>query len=1458
MQYRKIVNILLILLLAAPWLAPVGKVSAEVSYPVPGKNGLITVKNIGDDSVELSWEYAESVTTSSPDLNYQVFVSQAPNIKDMEEISGFPQYAYGNWVGGSDSETGIFTKVITDLVEGETYYFNVIVQDRNNMEIAYQMQSITFTSNTLLSEFNNVIGANFDASRIRELLQNTSFITMVPAFESLPPDEQNAIISLVGHSHLPDGKYLNTDQIQFTVDLAFQGLLVMREHQLPVMQAKLTSYFEKLASANNVFSPAYLSAIQPQLYQYLLGADLDKNILSYSVNLDRIGNDLSLEQSVMNLNMMLSQSFYFTKASTTNEMNEALTGLYKIQQKAEQYKGTPKESFIGIFPLDFHKMQTISSNVAEMERLSKWMLDRKPNGGYTNYSEIQIAFNNFFFPMIPPLPTFPPFPPIQPIPVAPAVSVDDNVNVIVDADETMEYTQNNGENWFVYSSTNPPQFEGNTTVWVRVKANGSNTASLYKILVFTQNIETDSLELLNLAKSNEDVKGVLAAIQGSTLGLELPVDFSDWSNDEKESVAVFVTLMNGAKEYVSKEQVQYVLDMAVEPRNLFNKPALTDVEENINAYFSKLLNLPEVFSINLDPSIQSLYKVGKMYENLSVVDKQIFAYRMKFYSMRDEIPSYQNRDQLSTSLSTYNAINDVTTQTKMYNALVRLRLVQKESTQYNNLPSTIKYMVEFPLNMDKVDSIDYATYRKLAQWMIDKRPVGGYENYKNIQKTFDQFFNPADPLKVINEARATKNTDAILGVITQPEWLDLPAGFDTLQPEEKKAIANVVMTFLPSDYAYNLKKQVEYAVKIGYKGIQTIKQTDRILFQQHLNEFYSLFVESTEYFEYPGMEMFKELGQKYLNASNVDKELLAYTAKRLFQGSDLSIEQVYGASLMLVMNYSYINDARGVSEMQNAMLMLYSFQQSTEAMEPYEPFLLKLNAMKDLVEDENRMGKLAQWMLDRKPANGYSSISEVQTAFDRFFDQVIIINPTPTPTPTPTPSTGGGSGGGSSPVTPTPAPTTKQEQIVVDVNGTNGTNLTKTPITRTTEINGTIKDLVKMTEAIAKESVEKAKQLNMNTARIVIPDTKDSVSETRIELPKAAVKELNDGSLKLEISTENVVISVPTNSIAGFDQDLYFRVVPLKKESERKEVEERAKKEQLIQQVAPNTNVRVLARPVEIDTNMQSREVTLTLPLRDSLPTDPAARQQALDNLAVYIEHSDGTKELIQGKLVKLADNSEGIEFTVTKFSTFTLVVVDGLKASQGTHQPYIQGFGTDFRPDAFVTRAQMAAMLARNLSTEAAVGSTNSMSYKDVSATHWATSEIQKAQSAGIMNGMSNTQFAPEGLITRVQMATIAYRWMQQQASNTTVNGTAVSFTDVSVDLWAADAIAYVQSAGLMVGYNDGTFKPDSKLTRAEAVKVLNVLFNRTPLTGAVTQTFSDVPATHWAYADIEAAAQK
>ncbi|TCJ03807.1 InlB B-repeat-containing protein [Cytobacillus praedii] len=238
------------------------------------------------------------------------------------------------------------------------------------------------------------------------------------------------------------------------------------------------------------------------------------------------------------------------------------------------------------------------------------------------------------------------------------------------------------------------------------------------------------------------------------------------------------------------------------------------------------------------------------------------------------------------------------------------------------------------------------------------------------------------------------------------------------------------------------------------------------------------------------------------------------------------------------------------------------------------------------------------------------------------------------------------------------------EEIVVDVNGENGTNLTKTPIKRTTEPNGTVRDLVAMSESIAKDTVEKAKQQGVDTARIVIPDTNDKVSEVTVEIPKSALKQLNDGKLKLEIATDNAIIAIPTESIASFNDNLYFRVVPLKSKEEQKQVEERAKKEELIQEITHNQTVQVLGRPMEIETNMQSREVSIVLPLKDSLPANAKEREKILDNLGIYIEHSDGTKEVLQGKVVSYKNNGElGLEFKVNKFSTFTIVYMEGAQA---------------------------------------------------------------------------------------------------------------------------------------------------------------------------------------------------
>lgn len=57
------------------------------------------------------------------------------------------------------------------------------------------------------------------------------------------------------------------------------------------------------------------------------------------------------------------------------------------------------------------------------------------------------------------------------------------------------------------------------------------------------------------------------------------------------------------------------------------------------------------------------------------------------------------------------------------------------------------------------------------------------------------------------------------------------------------------------------------------------------------------------------------------------------------------------------------------------------------------------------------------------------------------------------------------------------------------------------------------------------------------------------------------------------------------------------------------------------------------------------------------------------------------------------------------------------------------------------------------------------------------------------------------------------------------------------------------------MTGYKDGTFRPDLALSRAEAVTIINRLTGRNPATSE-KPAFKDVPATHWAYGDIQTAA--
>ncbi len=271
------------------------------------------------------------------------------------------------------------------------------------------------------------------------------------------------------------------------------------------------------------------------------------------------------------------------------------------------------------------------------------------------------------------------------------------------------------------------------------------------------------------------------------------------------------------------------------------------------------------------------------------------------------------------------------------------------------------------------------------------------------------------------------------------------------------------------------------------------------------------------------------------------------------------------------------------------------------------------------------------------------------------------------------PSSGTPSGGSST------AGSSNTEKITVEVKaGNSDSTASNITIQRTTGANGQKSDTVTYDKEKAAETVNKLKAAGKDTARIVIPDERDQVSDTKVVIPVDTIRTLLDGAANLQIDTEEAKIQLMKDSLSAIrdkaENDLYFRLVPVKNEEQK----EAAKSNALLQATLVSGNVdsrvSVIGNPVTIETNMHSAAADITLPLTGiTLPSGTKERAAFLQQLAVYIEHSDGDKELVQGELVEYKQGVYGIRFHITKFSTFTVVKTDAfLKSSNNSIQKVV------------------------------------------------------------------------------------------------------------------------------------------------------------------------------------------
>ncbi|SHO51382.1 LamG-like jellyroll fold domain-containing protein [Anaerocolumna xylanovorans] len=244
------------------------------------------------------------------------------------------------------------------------------------------------------------------------------------------------------------------------------------------------------------------------------------------------------------------------------------------------------------------------------------------------------------------------------------------------------------------------------------------------------------------------------------------------------------------------------------------------------------------------------------------------------------------------------------------------------------------------------------------------------------------------------------------------------------------------------------------------------------------------------------------------------------------------------------------------------------------------------------------------------------------------------------------------------------------EKFTLDVtNGKNDKSIAKVGIERTTEADGTIKDNVVYDEAGTKETIKRLQEEKGDTARIAIPDIGGKAAEVKVTIPKKSLKLLSDGKINLKINTKDVKISVPNASLKKadnkLDKDLYFQVIPVKEQKQREEILGRAKDNSLVIKMMQGNNFTLVGKPMIVETDMPSAAVELVLPLEGiTIPTNPAERKAFLDRLAIFIEHSDGNKEIIKGEVVEYVKGVYGLKFRVQNFSTFTVLLNQTIKKS--------------------------------------------------------------------------------------------------------------------------------------------------------------------------------------------------
>ena len=135
------------------------------------------------------------------------------------------------------------------------------------------------------------------------------------------------------------------------------------------------------------------------------------------------------------------------------------------------------------------------------------------------------------------------------------------------------------------------------------------------------------------------------------------------------------------------------------------------------------------------------------------------------------------------------------------------------------------------------------------------------------------------------------------------------------------------------------------------------------------------------------------------------------------------------------------------------------------------------------------------------------------------------------------------------------------------------------------------------------------------------------------------------------------------------------------------------------------------------------------------------------------------------------------------------------------------------FAPNSETTRAQLVTILHRLAGQPAPSGDSG---FSDVETGTWYTDAVAWAAQNGIVNGVSDTQFAPGDDITREQLAVILYRYATYQGYDVSQRADLSGFVDAgTISTYAQEALSWANAQGLVLGFEDDSLRPQGNASR-------------------------------------------